>query len=414
MKASDVFTPGKMPEVTYIDDHLVERAQHLADALDGGAVAVSLSGPSKSGKTVFVEKNIGRDRLIQVTGAGVDSAATLWKRVFAIIGTDLTTKKTVTEGFAAGGGAKVAGGIPLVVQGEINSQGTWSDATTTETTPHIDYLALLIKELSDSGFVVFIDDFHYIVSEAQEEISYQIKEAIRNKVLFIIASVPYHSDDAVRANSDLRGRSINIDFNYWGVNELQQIARRGFDALRISLPDAYVAAMADEAAGSPQLMQVLCLNTCYELNLREEQTALVSPQVSMELIKKVCSRASLSADYSSTVAMMKEGPKTRGTNRAGHLLKTGEIFDVYPLIVRAISQNPPELTIRYANLLGRIAQLCANDPPTGSSVTGACAQMCSIANASENRTIVEWDSGRDVFNLLDPYLLFFLRWSKFA
>ncbi len=70
MKATEVFTPGKLPDVTYVDDHLKERARILHDALKTGAAVISLSGPSKSGKTVFIEKNVGKDRLIQVTGAG--------------------------------------------------------------------------------------------------------------------------------------------------------------------------------------------------------------------------------------------------------------------------------------------------------------------------------------------------------
>jgi hypothetical protein len=46
MKAVEVFTPGKEPGITYIDDHLKERAGRLADALSSGATVISLSGPS--------------------------------------------------------------------------------------------------------------------------------------------------------------------------------------------------------------------------------------------------------------------------------------------------------------------------------------------------------------------------------
>ena len=53
MKAKDVFTPGRFPTYTYVDDHLIERGQQLSDALDDGSMLVSISGPSKSGKTVL-------------------------------------------------------------------------------------------------------------------------------------------------------------------------------------------------------------------------------------------------------------------------------------------------------------------------------------------------------------------------
>jgi hypothetical protein len=78
MKAKDVFTPGRFPTVTYVDDHLTDKKKQLEDTIDAGAMLVSISGPSKSGKTVFVEQCLGKENLIQITGAGIKSAADLW------------------------------------------------------------------------------------------------------------------------------------------------------------------------------------------------------------------------------------------------------------------------------------------------------------------------------------------------
>jgi hypothetical protein len=51
---------------------------------------------------------------------------------------------------------------------------------------------------------------------------------------------------------------------------------------------------------------------------------------------------------------MKEGPKVRGEPRKGYAVNSGGVVDVYPLILRAIALNPPELTQRYPNLQKRI------------------------------------------------------------
>ncbi|WP_419735657.1 hypothetical protein [Pseudomonas sp. COR18] len=410
MKASEVFTPGKFPEFTYIEDHLVKHAQMLHDSLDA-SLAVTLSGPSKSGKTVFIEKNIGKDRLIPVSGAGINSPNELWDRVFAIVGTPLPAKLTETSGFQGSAAGKVSGGIPGIINAEANTGGTWNNSTATQTDTAIDYLSLLIKELAGTGLVVFIDDFHYVKPEAREEISNQIKDATTKGVLFVLAAVPYHADDAVRANSDLRGRTVRLDFNYWKEPELLKIATTGFEALNIDMHVAFIKALAAEAAGSPQLMQALCLNSCYEMGIRERAAKTATPQADLLLVNQVCTRTAQIVDYTSTLNLMKDGPKTRGTERNSHVLKTGEVFDVYPLIVKAIAVTPPELTIRYANLQQRITSLCANDTPSGSSVTGACGHMCSIANASEGRNVLEWDAAHDVLDILDPYLLFFIRWG---
>ena len=414
MRATDVFTPGKLPEITYIDDHLKDRARILLDALETGASVISLSGPSKSGKTVFIEKSIGKDRLIQVTGAGITEANKLWDRVFDLIGTPISKRRTVARSFDGSLGGKLSGeaGVLVSAAGEVSATGKWGQSSAEQTENAVDYLQLLIRELANTELVVFIDDFHYIPRAIQIELSNQIKEAIRNSVLFVIASVPYHSDDAIRSNPDLRGRTIKIDFDYWKPEELLKISERGFETLKVMATDAYVRALASEAAGSPQLMQTLCLMTCFENNVREIQAIPRQIASDLDAIKIVCTRTAATSDYSSCVEKMKEGPKTRGQERKSHILKDGTASDVYPIIIRAIALDPPQLTQRYPNLLQRIQSLCAGESPSGSSVTGACLQIAAIANESDNRTIVEWDGDNDVLDMRDPYLLFYLRWGS--
>jgi hypothetical protein len=411
MRASEVFTPNKLPDVTFIDDHLKEATKTLRQALETGAAVVSLSGPSKSGKTVFIEKTLGKENLIQVTGAGADSPAKLWDRVFGIIGTPTRGSTTGGSGFTGTIGAKAATGVPLVVSGEASASGAWAKTEATSTDYAPDYLQLLIKELGGTDFVVFIDDFHYIPTAVQQQVANEIKEAIRGGVRFICAAVPYHSDDVLRANSDLRGRIFKLDFDYWSVPNLKKIAALGFEALNATASDALSEAFAREAAGSPQLMQSLCLSACFELGLEDRSTEPITIQADLDLISRSCRRTMMTTDYSSTVEKLKEGPKTRGTIRNSHRMLDGTVKDVYPIILGAIAANPPELTIRYQNLQVRIASVCEGDPPSGSSVTGACVHISDIANDAENRQVIEWDAANDVLDIRDPYLLFFLRWA---
>lgn len=411
MRTTEVFTPNKLPVITFVDDHLKEKEKYLLESLQAGPGVISLSGPSKSGKTVFIEKTIGRDRLLQVTGAGIDSPKKLWDRVFDLIGTP--SKVTEAAGSNTSGmvGVKAEAAVPLIAKAEVSAAAT-RGTTITTTEEHVpDYLNLLIKELGSTEFVVFIDDFHYIARDIQTQLSQQIKEAVRGGVTFICASVPYHSDDVLRGNADLRGRIFGIDFDYWNAPELRKIADRGFDALRVQVADAVLSALADEAAGSPQLMQSLCLNLCFEGGIYERAPSQTQFNCDLAFVRKVCIRTAASADYSSTIAKMKDGPKTRGTGRAAHKLNDGSIRDVYPIVLFAIAAAPPERTIRYANLQGRIASVCPEGGPSGSSVTGACAHMSGIANDAENRIIVEWDVENEVLDIRDPYLLFFLRWG---
>jgi hypothetical protein len=415
MKATQVFTPTGLPGVTYVDDHLLDRSRQLADALETGATAISLSGPSKSGKTTFIEKELGKDRLVQVTGAGILSAKQLWDRVFDIIGTPVAQRVTTGTSFEGSVGGKLSAeaAVPLLAKGggEVAAGGKWATMSERQVEVAVDYLQLLIRELKGTNLVIFIDDFHYIPREIQAEVANQIKEGIRTGITFIVASVPYHSDDAVRANPDLRGRTVNFDFDYWRNAELEKIAQRGFEALNLAASPAYVAALASEAAGSPQLMQTLCLNTCFENDVRERQETRRQLTVDVDAIRTVCGRAASTINYASTVDKMREGPKVRGQGRNSYVLKEGTASDVYPLIVKAIAIDPPELTLRYPNLTKRIESLCAGEIPSGSSITGACSHIAAIASDAEAKVVIEWDSTADVLDIRDPYLLFYLRWS---
>lgn len=416
-KASHIFTPGSFPTHTFVDDHLKEKKEQLLDTLDMGSMLISIAGPSKSGKTVFVEQCLGRQNLIQVTGAGVNRPEELWFKVFDIIGTPMpqSTSSTSGRGGKVGGSGEVEGGI-FVAKGTagVSAESSHSDSETVSSSFAIDCLQLLIRELANTDFVVFIDDFHYISKETQREVARQIKEAIRQGVKFICASVPYHADDVIRSNPDLRGRVFSIDFQYWGKEILEKIAYKGFPELGISYRNTAIDVLASEAAGSPQLMQYLCLNSCYELGVREYRdedggaTELTNDQ---SLLQRICKRTVLSTDYGSIVEKMKEGPKTRGSDRLIHNTTHGWSGDVYRLLVKALSLSPPTLTFRYGPLNERVTGMCQGSAPSGSSITGACEHSARIVNDAALDRIVEWDGASDVFDIRDPYFLFFLRWS---
>jgi len=415
MNIREVFTPGRFPTWTYVDEHLKEKEQQLVDTLEDGSMLVSISGPSKSGKTVFVENILGKENLIKVTGAGVKSPSDLWLRVFDIIGTPIGKSSTSssTKSGTIGGKASGEGGVIIAkVKGEVSGSASFSSQLSETESSAIDYLQLLVSELSGSNFVIFIDDFHYIEQSIQSDLAQQIKEAIRQGVKVICASVPYHSDDVIRSNPDLRGRFFAIDFDYWGDEVLKKIAHKGLSKANSIYRNSLVEHLVAEAAGSPQLMQYLCLNACYEKGIRDVPEDQIDLIYEKGFFDEICRRTVASTDYSSTAEKMLEGPKKRGSDRKVYISIFGWQGDVYRFLLKALSIDPPCLNFRYQPLVERISSICSGDPPSGSSITNACYHSAIIANDSANNTIVEWDGENDVFDIRDPYLLFYLRWSE--
>ena len=414
MKAVDVFTPGGLPTVTYVDEHLIEKKKQFLNIIETGKTLISISGPSKSGKTVFVEQTLGKGNIIQITGAGVNSSEELWNRVFNIIGTPST--KSTTHGKSTSIGVSSSGeicGNALVAKGKVagGASGTYTKSSQSVENLNSDILNTIISELGCTGVAIFIDDFHYIPGDVQCEVAKQVKELIRNDVTIICASTPYRADDVIRGNSDLRGRVFPIDFDYWDVDTLTEIAKLGFSELRIKYDNSAVKFLAQEVAGSPQLMQYLCLNICFELGVKEVCKGDISFESDFDTIHNACRITSVAADYSSVVECMKDGPKTRGANRNVYQTVYGWSGDVYKILAKALSLKPPKLTIRYPVLMERVNRVCKGKSPSGSSLINACQNTALIINDKTGEWIVEWDAENDVFDIRDPYLLFYLRWS---
>lgn len=417
LRAQNVFTPGSYPQYTYVQRGDTNVEQELRDALDAAGQLVSISGPSKSGKTVLVEKIVGHDNLITVTGAGIRTGDDLWSRTLDAIGEPVqtTASDVSSQKMSATVGVKGSVGIPLVAKGEASATGGLEAGAqrTTGIVAGRRGLSQVIDEIGNSSFVLLVDDFHYIDREAQVSVAQVMKEATRLGVKIVTAAVTHRSDDVIRSLPDLRGRVTNIDLRYWDFESLTKIARLGFDQMNVTMDEATIKGFAMEAAGSPQLMQAICLAACQELAIREQRSDRATIACSQEQQRAIFERTVASANYRTLVDILAAGPKKRGTERAIFQFKDGGSGDVYKCILRAIAADPLRPTFTYDTILKRVAALCTPDlKPVGSAITGSCRHMARLAidKQPEDR-VIDWDHEKEVLDIPDPYFLFYLRWS---
>jgi hypothetical protein len=414
-RATEVFTPGAYPELTYVARQGASAEQNLRDALATKGQIASVIGPSKSGKTVLVEKVVGADSLIPISGAILRAPEDLWGRALdwmklptSIVAADerTTTKRAEVE---AGGSV----GIPLVAKGEAKAKGSL-EASASTTDQQVFYrggLQQVIREIGDSDFVILLDDFHYVDRGIQAKIAQECKEGARQGLKIVVASVPHREDDVIRANPDLRGRVVSIDLHYWNISELEEIAYKGFSKLNASVSAPTVNRFAAEAAGSPQLMQAICLSSCFELNMRETFDIPTTVEPDEEGFERVFSRTAAMTSYASLIDVLRRGPKERGRDRLTFNLKTGGEGDVYECILRAMRADPARLALPYPDLKDRIEGLCVGDAPRGVAIANSVASMVKIADQLPLERAIDWDEEREVLDIVDPYFLFYLRWS---
>ena len=417
-RSQDVFVPGSFPEYTYVHRSAKGLEDILRDALSTQGNVVSLSGPSKSGKTVLVEKVVGRDLLISISGASIRRPEEIWDK--ALDWMDLPNAST--EGRSVGGSvsgevaAKGSLALPLVASGELGltGKGELTRDVSTQETRERRGLPQIVKEIGNSEFVILLDDFHYMDRDLQIEVAKMLKEAVRLDVKIVTAAVAHRGDDVVRANPELRGRVRTIDLGYWTKPELLEIARSGFESLNAKVDLDAIQKFADESAGSPQLMQSLCLQACFVLKLREKLEGSQPRNLTFDrtALQSVLEQTSASTDFRSLVDVLDAGRRVRGTERKTYRFLDGSEGDVYRVILKALADDPPRLSFPYDELLRRTVNVCDTESPVGSSVTSTCVHMSKLAQEKFPRErAIDWDEQKQVFDIPDPYLLFYLRWS---
>jgi hypothetical protein len=417
LTASEVFTPTSYPRHTYVQRNEQFQEKLLSAWIDSPNQIASVSGPSKAGKTVLVERVVGEGNLITVNGSSVRAADQVWERVLDWYGEPHTTvatqanTRTETKGNERGANVGLAGTGASGRSTSLNQQATMD---TMQATAHRRGLPQVVQEIANSRFTVLLDDFHYIPAALQSDVAQQLKDAAGRGVRICVASVPHRADNVVRALPELRGRVLAVDIDYWSRKELLEIPRLGCELLGIHVDAPSLMMFATEAAGSPQLMQSICRWMCHQLGVREAVAPPRAVTLDEATRKEILFLTSQTVDFRSLVRGLIAGPKARPGDRKKYNHRDGKEGDVYLTLLRAIAMDPPRLTLEYGELGKRLEELCRPaEPPDGASIVRTCVALGQIAQTMAEPTgpSLEWDDRDQVLVLPDPYLLFYLRWS---
>ena len=242
LQAEDVFRPGAFPEYTYISRKSavsdLSYEFRLNQAIKVAGFLTSLVGPSKMGKTILCEKVIGFEKIVEISGADFSDDTDFWKLVAVKAG--------------------------LSYEGQFTSEKQLMESSDKYTKKETFSLTKdkIIEYYKKENLVLVIDDFHYAPKEKRMQIAQQLKDAIRRGFKAIVVSLPHRADEAIRQNADLSGRLSLINMDSWKVEDLKEIAKKGFSKLNIKIADEIAEQIAVESLSSPQLMQYICLNIC--------------------------------------------------------------------------------------------------------------------------------------------------------
>lgn len=417
MIVQEVFTPNNYPEHTYVEREHGEYEEELSFRLKGPATIISLSGPSKSGKTMLLNnavEDLNYD-LVTVHGSNIDSVTDLWENTLDQLGAptnreiiEESQNETIKEGNA---------GIDISV---VNAGGGGSkrDQQSTQETASRERMGLKqITELVNlDDFVLYIDDAHYIDKKLHEPISEAIKDAYERGMSICVSFIPYRSDDLTRANPDLSGRIESIDLGYWDKNDLEKIGEMGFEILNRYPSELVIKNLARESVGSPHLMQKLCLEMCRELKIHERTDEMEPLRVEENDLKNVLRNTAedLFQDYSTIIEILCGDVSQDNNGRKIYDFPLKGQGDVYDVILRALAANPPRLTLDRGKILDRVQDTCHAEAPQSGNIVQTIQRIDKwISNkVPESDYCFDWVDDRKALELPDPYLIFCIRWSN--
>lgn len=413
-RMSKVFIPGGFPTITYIARREKQLEERVALAKDNLAKLVIVTGATKSGKTVLVDKIFSQNESVWIDGGSINDESSFWEAINEKL--DLYTEKgsleqDVTSKTIEGGGG-IEGNI-LFLKGSASTKGVSGKETILEknyrraTSPKL----IAINSLQESAIPLVVDDFHYIDKTIQKNIVRALKSPIMHGLPVIFIAIPNRKYDAVEVEREMTGRIENIEMPVWEEDELESIATKGFQALNVSVKSSVISKLAQAAYGSPFLMQEFCRAICTkcEIDQYTEVVQYISENMDIEDIFIGIAEHSGRSIFNK----LKRGPRAR-SDRKRRLLKTGDETDIYGVVMEGFKSLKPGVeSIPYEMLRNNIKEVLAENPPQKNEISRVLDQIAKISYTDTSSTpVIDWQRDDNIITITDPFFAFFLKWAK--
>jgi hypothetical protein len=413
LRYQDVFVPGGFPNHTYNPRSDLNLEQQVGEVKENLCKLVTVTGQTKSGKTVLVRRVFPPEEAIWIDGGTVSAEEDFWQVVIDNLGlfqsTEATTKEETSSKIAAKG---TVGANFLIAKGsgEIGGElGTTRGSGSTQGR-NISSRVIALRGLREAKIPLIIDDFHYLPREMQGDIVRALKPIIFDGLPVVIIAIPHRRYDAVKVEKEMTGRIAPIDIKTWAEAELTFIPRVGFKLLGLVAPESVCRTFAEQAIGSPHLMQEFCRGICRVIGLQQagNMSALDATESQLESVFR---------DTAETIGRpifekLARGPRQR-SDRVQRQLKAGETVDIYELVLHGLSQLRPGLvSIEYEELRGAIKEVSASAIPQLHEVARVLKHMATIAATDQSSTpVIEFEEEEKKLHVTDPFFAFYLRWG---
>ena len=417
LRTNAVFVPGGMPQHTYIARAERELERMLRGVADNLCKLATLTGSTKSGKTVLANRIFPptNGENIWIDGGTVKSENDLWTQVISELGGFTSAEFASSEESSQSTGGGVGGTlkVPFIANGSAKTDVSLARKTGSSDKKSIALAPrpAAIAQLRDSGKPLIIDDFHYLDRRFQGEVIRALKPLVFEGHPVVIIAIPHRRYDAVKVEREMTGRVESISVPAWSASELKEIAKTGFPLLNMEIPETIAAELAQQAYGSPHLMQEFCRGICKRESVTETiSTKRKVPPVHGDLFQDI-------AEGTGKVIFDKlaKGPRQR-SDRKPRPLQSGGDADIYRVVLLALARIAPGMErVEYEALRAAIKATLTADVPQAHEVSRVLEKMAEIASSDEASTpVIDWDKDDQQLHVTDPFFAFFLKWGALS
>ncbi|MBX3694457.1 MAG: ATP-binding protein [Steroidobacteraceae bacterium] len=270
MRYQDIFVPGGFPRHTYNPRTELRLEKRLGEVTENLCKLVTVTGQTKSGKTVLTRRVLPPESAIWIDGGTVSEEDDFWQTILEQLDIFQTTERNEERSSTTGGEVKVGatGSIFVAkVEGEAAVAHERGKASGSSGSRTVSARVAALGGLKESKRALVIDDFHYLPKDMQGSIVRALKPLIFDGLPAAIIAIPHRRYDALKVEKEMTGRISPIQIPMWEHDELVFISKTGFGLLNYALSDDVSSRLADEAIGSPHLMQDFCRGICRRLDL---------------------------------------------------------------------------------------------------------------------------------------------------
>lgn len=411
----EVFVPGGMPKLTYISRAKLTLEKDLQKASRNLCKLVTLTGATKSGKTVLTNKIFPRsnENNIWIDGGSIGEENDFWSFILDALDTHTYHEETASDETSNSISGEAAGeiGIPLLLKGKgkIGANTGSKSSNGEKTSRTLSPRAAAILAIRKHTPTIIIDDFHYLSRKFQGDIVRALKPLIFDGLAVVAIAIPHRRYDAVKVEKEMTQRIQPIPVPTWAKDELMEIASIGFPLLNVETTENINSRMSEESYGSPHLMQEFCSELARQNDIEKTKAKkIVITSISDDIFRNI-------ANNTGKVIFEKlaKGPRQR-SDRKPRPLAAGGTADIYKVVLLALAKISPGMQrVDYEVLRATIKETLSAEVPQAHEVSRVLEKMSEIASNDEASTpVIDWIKADQELYITDPFFAFFLKWGS--